>query len=42
MDILQEQIITLKCRLGDLFNAALEYGGPKLVDKLQYAVGIKE
>ncbi|CAD8079069.1 unnamed protein product [Paramecium sonneborni] len=39
---MQEEVVLLKCRIGDMFNAALEFGGTKLVDKLQQALGIKE
>lgn len=28
--------------MGDVFNAAFDYGGTKLVDALQMAMGIKE
>lgn len=32
MEKIQEEVVILKCRIGDMFNAALEFGGPKLVD----------
>ncbi|CAD8086003.1 unnamed protein product [Paramecium sonneborni] len=39
---LQEEIISLKCRIGDMLNTASDIGGSKLVDRLQCALGIKE
>ncbi|CAD8106391.1 unnamed protein product [Paramecium sonneborni] len=35
-----DQIIKLKCQLGDIFNTAYDIGGNKLVDRLQQAVGL--
>jgi hypothetical protein len=31
---MQDEVINLKCKIGDMFNAALDLGGPSLVDKL--------
>ncbi|CAD8156378.1 unnamed protein product [Paramecium octaurelia] len=39
---IQEEVIILKCRIGDMLNTAQEFGGAQLVDKLQQALGIKE
>ncbi|CAD8102946.1 unnamed protein product [Paramecium sonneborni] len=40
LDNFSDQIIKLKCQLGDLFNTAYDIGGNKLVDRLQQAVGL--
>ncbi|CAK71851.1 unnamed protein product (macronuclear) [Paramecium tetraurelia] len=42
MEKIQEEVIALKCRIGDMLNTAQEFGGAQLVDKLQQALGIKE
>jgi hypothetical protein len=31
-----------KTQVGDLINAAMEFGGDKLVDKLSLVIGLKE
>ncbi|KAM3132737.1 hypothetical protein pb186bvf_015165 [Paramecium bursaria] len=42
IDQMQEEIIKLKCQIGEIFNIAFDQGGPILVDKLQQALGIRE
>ena len=39
---IEEEMIKLKCQMGDIFNAAIEFGGTKLSDQLFRVLGIKE
>lgn len=39
---LQDQIAKISRNMGNLFDAAYEIGGAKLLDKLQAAIGLVE
>lgn len=39
---LKKQLSRSKCQLGDILNAAMDYGGTELVDRITSAIGLSE